>query len=156
MRNVEIEQIAEFEAAEAQITQHLSSMDWKDCLKCFQLDDHQIVHQEVDSVAILDLQILVADRNRNLFANRETLFAQLMRETKLIRVLEQARSERSVNLHGGRDDHVTDLIFGHPPRPLRNLRVLCAKKRHGPRPPAPSGACGAATAPSPCGRTRSR
>src|SRR5258708_8747407 len=107
MRNVEIEQIAEFEAAEAQITQHLSSMDWKDCLKCFQLDDHQIVHQEVDSVAILDLQILVADQNRNLFANRETLFAQLMRETKLIPLLAPPRPARTLNLHVDPAHHST-------------------------------------------------
>jgi hypothetical protein len=69
MRDVEIQEIAELESAETKITQELGPMDGQDRFDRLQLDNHRIVHKEIDSIAVLYHEIVVAQSNRNLLAN---------------------------------------------------------------------------------------
>ena len=94
VRDIEIQEISKLEPTEAQIAEELAPVNWQDRLDGLQFHDDPIIHQEVDSVSILNSELLVPDGNRNLISNLQTLIRQLMRETKLIGALEQPWTDR--------------------------------------------------------------
>jgi hypothetical protein len=47
MQNIEIEKVAELEAAETEIAQELRAMNRKKCLDSLQLDHHPILDQQI-------------------------------------------------------------------------------------------------------------
>jgi hypothetical protein len=74
MRDVKIQEITEFEPAEAEITEQLASMHCEQRFDHLQLDYYPLSHEKIDSIAIIDRQILVLDRDQNLPAHRQTVF----------------------------------------------------------------------------------
>ena len=54
MGNIEIQKIAQFEAAETYVAQELAAMDGQCRFDGFDLDDDKIFHQQVDTVSVID------------------------------------------------------------------------------------------------------
>ena len=83
MRDIEVQQIAELKTAEPKITQHLSAMDGQNGFKRFQLDNHATVHQHVNSIAILDSEVIISDRNPDLPVNRHSSLCQFVSKAEV-------------------------------------------------------------------------
>jgi hypothetical protein len=94
VRDIEIQKISKLEPAEAQIAQELATMNWQDSLDRFQFDYDPIVHQEIDSVSILNSKVLIPDGTGNLISNLQTLIRELMHKTKLIGAFQQSWTDR--------------------------------------------------------------
>jgi len=56
-------------------------MNWQHGFDRFQFHYDPIAHQEIDSVSVLNSEVLISDGNRKLTSNLQTLIRQLVRET---------------------------------------------------------------------------
>jgi hypothetical protein len=63
---------------------------WKNLFNRFQLHDHAVIEEEVDPVAVIYRQFLVAYRDRDLAAHAEPQFLKLIDEAEFIRAFKEA------------------------------------------------------------------
>ena len=120
MRDVEIQQIAKFEAAKAEIAQKLSSMHGKDGFDGLKLNDNQISDEKVNAVAVIDGQGFVSNGNRHLSPARHALLFDFVEQARFIGTLKQTGAERGVHPHCCTDNRRPDIVFVHSLRPPRN------------------------------------
>src|SRR5579864_1455292 len=102
-------------------------MDRKNALDRFEFHHDLILDQKVDTIAIVDRQIPVSNRNRDLPTNAQAELFQLVQKASFVSTLKETRSDDRVNLYRCPDDCGADIVLGHPPRPQRNLSVLSVK-----------------------------
>ena len=74
------------------------AMDRQKCLYGFDLDNDPISNEHVDAIALIEAQTSVTDWYRYLSTNRDSLLFQLVCEASLVNALQQARTERRVDL----------------------------------------------------------
>lgn len=61
-RHIEIKQQADIPTAQFEIRQQLRFMDWLNCVDRFELDNHTIGHQQVETVSTVQLHPFVFER----------------------------------------------------------------------------------------------
>ena len=66
MRDVEIQQIPQFEAAESEIGQHLSHMDWCETLNRLDLDNDFVLDEDINPETRFNPLSVVFDRKGEL------------------------------------------------------------------------------------------
>ncbi len=74
------------------------------------LDNDLLVHERVEAIAGVQSDVVIDDRQRDLPKNLASARKKFMRETVLVCGLQQARSQRLVNLQPGIDDRPRRLI----------------------------------------------
>src|SRR4051794_12853893 len=67
------------------------------------------------------------DRDWHLPLTRQSLLFQFVKQTGFIRAFEQTWTESRVDFYCRADQRGSNLVFSHPPYPLRDLRALCDK-----------------------------
>src|SRR5260370_21566702 len=102
-------------------------MDRQDCVDHLQLDDDSVCDKKINPVAVIDRQIVVSNGTQYLPAHGQMLLFQFIKETSLIGTLKKPWSNRRVNPHRRSNNRGADVVFRHPPRPLRILSVLCGE-----------------------------
>src|SRR5439155_21373203 len=93
--------------------------DRRDRLK---FDHDQPANEEIDPIAILDRQLLISDRDRDLASHADPGLFEFVDEARFIGTLQQSRTDSRMDLHRGADDCMPDILLGH----LRVLRVSIA------------------------------
>ena len=78
MRDIEIQQVTQLETSQFEIAEKLAAMYGKNCLDRLQLDHDPISNEKIDSIAVIDSEILVSNRNKHLPARRQALLFQLV------------------------------------------------------------------------------
>ena len=71
MRDVEIQQVTEPKAPKPKIAQQLPSVDGKDSFDLFEFEHDSILDEQVDAIAVVDRQILIADRDHDLHTDAQ-------------------------------------------------------------------------------------
>ena len=85
-------------------------MDWQNRLHALQLHNHEILNEEIDSIAELELHSLINCWKSHLRTNRQASTLKFERDERLIRTLKQTRTYRRVHLHRSRNDLSTDRV----------------------------------------------
>lgn len=85
-------------------------MNVQDFGDAFDLDDDLIRHQKIYPIPAFDLNPVVDNRHSNFSLKRDSTLAKFVRETRLIRRLEQPRPERTVHSNRGTDQQPSDRI----------------------------------------------
>src|SRR6266704_3102547 len=107
-------------------------MNWIDRVHALDLDNHDIVHDQVNAISELDLLSLVNHRQSNLTGDCEALLSKLMQQAALIGAFEESRPKHGMNSHRGADDLMCDVVYSgssllrcgsHQPA-ISQLRVL--------------------------------
>ena len=96
VRHVEVNQQADFMITELQIRQNLRQVERMQFFHCFQLDDYASFNNEVDSIAGIDLNALMNDRQSDLMLKGHAIFRQLISQASVVSALETACSESGV------------------------------------------------------------
>jgi hypothetical protein len=63
------------------------------------LDDHGIVHQQIQTIATFDMNAVIVDGKQLLRVAPQSSRSQFMNETCFVSAFEQARTEPGVNLY---------------------------------------------------------
>lgn len=88
-------------------------MDGRQCLNRFQLDNDLALYDYICAKTNLKLDTIVNERYRLLELNLEATFPQIVGKPRFICRFEQARAKPGMNLVGGINNLLRDLIFGH-------------------------------------------
>lgn len=59
-------------------------MDWRDLLNRFQLYDNQIIYEQINAIAMIQMNLFVNKGQRLLLFNRKTLVFQLVGQASFI------------------------------------------------------------------------
>src|SRR5258708_38984884 len=95
-------------------------MDRQHAVDALDFDDQRLFDDEVDSVCGSDVYSGIADGQAHLATIVQPRLRKLMTEALLIRTLQQAWSERCMDVHGRADHSVRNLVWAH------RLCVLCS------------------------------
>ncbi len=103
-RDVEVDEESDTLSAEPEVRQQLGLVYGFETLNGLELDDDRVVDHDVESIACVEMDPLVLERQRNLGGGRQAAEAQLINQTAPLDALQQARTEAPVHLDGGTDD----------------------------------------------------
>jgi hypothetical protein len=107
---VEVYKQADGFATQLQVREELSLMDRRDAIYRLESNDHQILHEQINAIAELELHTVVDHREADLRVGAVAGLAEFVLESGSVGALQQARAKFGVNLHGGRDDGMADLL----------------------------------------------
>ena len=113
VRNVEVQQQAEFVTGQPEVRQQLGSVDGKQLFNTFEFNDEAVFNDEVDTIGGGELHAFVNDRQMNLVLKMQASLRQFIEQTSVVRALEEAGPECGMNSHRSTDDDVTGFIRCH-------------------------------------------
>lgn len=96
-------------------------MHWQQRLNGLDLDNEILLHQKIESVCVIDLDIAILQRNADFTYGTQPAIFQLCRQTIPITPFKQARPQLAMHLDGRTDYFSTQLRK----RFRRSLRHLC-------------------------------
>ncbi len=114
MKNIEIDEKAEAEVGKLEIGEKLGFMNWMKSSHGLQVNDDRAFDEEVDAIADIEPDTSVEHRDWHLYLDEEPAQPQLLCKAGLISALQQAGSERRVNLYGSIDGFVADDLDSGP------------------------------------------
>jgi hypothetical protein len=120
--DLKVDEQAEFPVAEFEIGEKLRLVQWQHLVDRFELHHYDIFDKQGDSVAHVDTDTLVDERQWMLGAHFATSTTELIDEASLVSTLQQPGTQSRVNLHRGIDHdpaHVFEFSNG------KHLCALC-------------------------------
>src|SRR5690242_19199293 len=113
MSDVEVQEITQSKATQAQIAQHLPTMDRQNRFHGFQFDDHEFVHQQIKPITVFDCDSAVTNGDVNLSTDAHTALHKFMRKANFISALEQTWADSGMNGHRGPHYLRADPVFSN-------------------------------------------
>lgn len=101
---VEIDQQADPVSAQPEIGQHLRYMHRKNALHRLYFEKNGVLHHDVGTVAARQAEALINQRQRRLPDKCQTTVSEFPAKTLLVRLFQQARSQRPMNFYRQSDD----------------------------------------------------
>ena len=108
--NVEVDQQADVNSAEAHVGQELCLMNRMDRVNAFNLDNHGVFNHEVHPKPQFDLLAFIDDRQADLRGYPQSTCSEFMCQARLIDTFEQPRSKYGVDLHGCTNYDTSELV----------------------------------------------
>jgi hypothetical protein len=106
--HVEIDQESGGTIREAHVRQRLRLMYWQETLYGLHFDDDHIFHEEIDAVLRVELQSLIANRNRALGDKPELACRQLQLKARHVGGFKETGTEDPMHLDSRPDDVTSD------------------------------------------------
>ena len=97
-------------------------MDRRDCVHRLQFNYQRVFNEQVDAVAEIELNSVVADGEAKLGFRAKACFLEFVLKTDLIAAFEKAGTESGMHTHRSSDDGATDLLSG------KTLNRCCCHK----------------------------
>src|SRR5262245_52200375 len=116
--HVEVDQQAYFTSCEPKVRQHLSTVNWLKALDCFCFHHDQILDEEVESISNIHRVSPICHWHQFLALESKPSVDEFERQARLVRGLEQAWPEGSMDFNSGGNDlfgEVVQLIFHAAP-----------------------------------------
>ena len=110
----------------------MSLVNRENHLDGLEFDQNNTFHYQIGSITWVESLSIIVNCNWDLRLNTQAPLAQLTNQTHFISALQQRRTKRTMNLHGGIYDVPANLIHFH----LCALRVLCVERFYLVRPPS--------------------
>ena len=110
---MEVYQQSDFASREPKVSQKNCIVDRCEGLDSLELDNHVLVHENIDPIATFELQAFVNHRQRLLLLKGNVAFPQLLAEAFLICRLKEPRAQDLVHLYRRPDDRVSEFLIGH-------------------------------------------
>ena len=85
-------------------------MHRKDCFHRLDFDDHEIMHEQINAIADIELHTVIHNWKRNLDITTKADALQFVPQTGFVSAFQQSRPKLRMNFHSSRDDLMADFV----------------------------------------------
>lgn len=111
MHDVEVQQQPDANTAQLQIGKHLRRMNIGEAFHRFHFDEHLLLDAQVDAIRRIDCDAVVHDRQFDFGVDLKAGLFELVKQTSMVRFLEQPGAQGRVHLESATENSPGDLVY---------------------------------------------